>query len=143
MWPPNGYNSPTLTPELIASGSDSNGSVGWYQFAIFDSTGTWIASSPWVTTNDWVVPSGTLAWDKTYYWASEAIDSNGNGGPDSPWFALQTPVPQPLLYEGLAQDGSGPGGSETGSGPVFDPQNENFTTQATDEIGRASCRERV
>jgi RHS repeat-associated protein len=132
MWPANGYNTPTLTPELIASGSDSSGTVEFYQFAVFDSTGTWIAGSPWVTTNDWVVPSGTLAWDKTYYWAAQAIDSNGNGGPDSPWFALQTPVPQPLLYEGLSQDGSGPDGSQGGSGPVFDPQNGNFTTEATD-----------
>jgi RHS repeat-associated protein len=132
MWPANGYNTPTLTPELIASGSESSGSVKWYQFAVFDSTGTWIAGSPWVTTNDWVVPSGTLAWDKTYYWAAQAIDSNGNSGPDSPRFALQTPVPQPLLYQGLSQDGSGPDGSQNGSGPVFDPQNGNFTTQATD-----------
>ena len=82
--------------------------------------------------NDWVVPSGTLAWDKTYYWTAQAIDSNGTGSPDPQMFALQTPVPQPLLYEGLAQDGSGPGGPQTGSGPVFDPQNGNFTTQATD-----------
>jgi RHS repeat-associated protein len=132
MWPNNGYNSPTLTPELIASGSDTYGSPLEYQFTVYDSTGTWLAASKWIPSNDWVVPSGTLAWDKTYYWTVQAFDSNNNGSPDPQMFALQTPVPQPLLYEGLAQDGSGPGGSETGSGPVFDPQNENFTTQATD-----------
>jgi RHS repeat-associated protein len=132
MWPPNGYHSPTLTPELIASGSDSGGTLKYYQFAIFDSTGTWITNSQWLTTNDWVVPSGTLAWGQTYYWASEAIDSNGNGGPDSSWFALQTPVPQPLVYSELAQDGGGPGDAAASNGPGYDSQNGNFTTQATD-----------
>ena len=61
------------------------------------------------------------------------MDSDGaTASPDAQAFALQTPVPQPLLYEGMAQDGSGPGGSQNGGGPVFDPQNGNFTTQATD-----------
>ena len=48
-------------------------------------------------------------------------------------FALQTPVPQPLVYSGLAQDGGGPGSDpQNSSGPGFDSQNGNFTTQATD-----------
>jgi Domain of unknown function (DUF6531) len=132
QWPTSGYNSPTLTPELIGSGSDTYGSPLTYQFTVHDSTGTWLAASKWIPANDWVVPSGTLAWDKTYYWTVQAFDSGGTGSPDPQMFALQTPVPQPLLYEGLAQDGSGPGGSQDGSGPVLDPQNGNFTTQATD-----------
>ena len=43
--------------------------------------------------------------------------------PDPQVFYLATPVPQPLIYSGLAQNNNGPG---------FDPQNENFTTAATD-----------
>ena len=45
-----------------------------------------------------MVPSGTLAWDQTYYWTVQAFDSSGNGSPDPQIFALQTPVPQPLVY---------------------------------------------
>ena len=132
MWPANGYNTPTLTPELIASGSDPDGTVAFYVFAVYDSDRHLDRRLGWRTANDWVVPAGTLAWDKTYYWSVLAIDGNRYASPDPQIFALQTPVPQPLLYEGLAQDGSGPDGTQGNGGPVFDPQNGNFTTQATD-----------
>ncbi|MGH3279312.1 MAG: DUF6531 domain-containing protein, partial [Trebonia sp.] len=132
QWPSNGYDSPTLTPELIASGSDSYGSALEYQFSIYDSTGTWLAASKWIPANDWVVSAGTLAWGQTYYWTAQDFDSNGNGSPDPQLFALYTPVPQPLVYSGMAQDGVGPGDSQSSNGPGYDPQNGNFTTSATD-----------
>ena len=146
QWPPNGYNAPTLTPELIANGSDIDGDTLWYYFEVYDADGDTLAYSDWIPTNNWVVPAGTLAWDKTYYWTVWSGDGVA-GSPDAQAFALQTPVPQPLLYEGMAQDGSGPGGSQNGGGAVFDPQNGNFTTQATDAsvpvIGPAMSVERT
>ena len=131
QWPSNGYNVPTLTPELIASGSDSDGDTLGYDFTVYDASGNTLADSGWISSNDWDVPSGDLVWDQTYYWTVVAGDGTSSS-PDPQVFALQTPVPQPLLYEGLSQDGSGPDGSQNGSGPVFDPQNGNFTTAATD-----------
>ena len=102
-----------------------------YDFRVYEPDGDKLADSGWLGTNHWVVPSGTLAWDKTYYWSVQDTDGTVYSQ-DVQAFALQTPVPQPLLYEGMAQDGSGPGGSQNGGGAVFDPQNGNFTTQATD-----------
>jgi RHS repeat-associated protein len=131
QWPTNDANTPTLTPELIASGSDSDGDALQYQFSVYDSSGDWLAGSKWISSNDWVVPSGTLAWAQTYYWTVTAYD-NGNPSLDPQAFAFQTPVPQPLVSSGLAQDGGGAGDAPDGSGPGFDPQNGNFTTQATD-----------
>ena len=131
QWPSNGYNVASLTPELIASGSDSDGDTLSYDFTVYDASGDTLADSGWVSSNDWDVPSGKLVWDQTYYWTVIAGDGT-SASPDPQVFALQTPVPQPLLYEGLSQDGSGPDGSQDGSGAVFDPQNGNFTTAATD-----------
>ena len=102
-----------------------------YDFRVYEPDGDQLADSGWLWTNHWVIPSGTLAWDKTYYWSVQDTDG-AVYSQNVQAFALQTPVPQPLLYEGMAQDGSGPGGSQSGGGAVFDPQNGNFTTQATD-----------
>lgn len=132
QWPANGYNSPTLTPELIGSGSDTYGSPLVYQFSVYDSTGSWITGSKWLPSNDWTVPSGTLAWNQTYYWTVQDFDSSGTGSLNPQIFALQTPVPQPLVYSGLAQDGAAPGNAADSNGPGYDTQNGNFTTQATD-----------
>ncbi len=85
-----------------------------------------------------MVPAGTLAWDKTYYWTVQAFDSDGTGSPDPQIFALQTPVPQPLsLYDGAWRQArhADPGGVDQDRRERpgrFDPQNGNFTTQATD-----------
>jgi RHS repeat-associated protein len=132
QWPANGYNSPSLTPELIASGSDPDGDPVGYDFTVYKADGTVIADSDWQWPNDVVIPAGTLAWGQTYYWSVLAGDGTlASSGPQI--FALRTPVPQPLVYSGMAQDGSGPGGdSQVASGPGFDQQNGNFTTDATD-----------
>ena len=151
QWPPDGYNAPSLTPELIATGQTFDGSQPAYQFTVYDSTGTWLTASHWQPSPDWVVPAGTLAWAQTYYWTVQVFDSGGTGSVDPQAFALSTPVPQPLISSGLAQDGAAPGnaaagngpgdaagGDTTGStaasstGPGYDAQNGNFTNQATD-----------
>jgi len=130
QWPSSGYNSPTLTPELIASGFDPDGEGVSFDFRVFKSDGTKLADSGWIWTDDYVVPSGTLAWGQTYYWSVQVTD--GDVYSDPPLFALQTQVPQALVYSGLAQDGGAPGNAPVSDGPGYDPQNGNFTTQATD-----------
>jgi large repetitive protein len=65
QWPTNGYNVPSLTPELIASGSDSDGDTLSYDFTVYNADGSTLADSGWVSGNDWDVPSGKLAWDQT------------------------------------------------------------------------------
>jgi RHS repeat-associated protein len=153
QWPSDGYNSPSLTPELIATGQTFNGSTPNYQFTLYDSTGTWLTATPWQTADDWVVPAGTLSWAQTYYWTVRVFDSTDTGSVDPQAFALSTPVPQPLVSSGLAQDGTAPGDAAAGTGPDdaadsnpagtagapsddagpgYDAQNGNFTIQATD-----------
>jgi RHS repeat-associated protein len=106
QWPPDGYNAPSLTPELIASGQTFDGSQPLYQFAIYDSTGTWLTGTQWQASDDWVVPAGTLAWAQTYYWTVQVFDGSGTGSPTPQAFALSTPVPQPLVSSTLVQDGT-------------------------------------
>ena len=146
QWPPDAYNAPSLTPELIATGQTFDGSQPYYQFTVYDSTGTWLNASKWQTANDWVVPAGTLAWAQTYYWTVQVFDSSDTGSLDPQAYALSTPVPQPLVSSGLAQDGSAPGDVAAGTGPGdaadtnpsgdtgpgYDAQNGNFTHQVTD-----------
>lgn len=158
QWPTNGYNSPTLTPELVASGSDPDGDPVGFNFTVLNADGTTAAASDWIAPNNWVVPAGSLVWGRTYYWTVLAGDGV-LASSDPPIFVFRTPVPQPLIDSNFDQDGtepgsgsqadSGPGtttqtsdgataqdtntsGSPASAGPGFDPQNGNYTTQATD-----------
>ena len=133
QWPPDGYNSPSLTPELIATGQTFNGSQPEYQFSVYDSTGTWLTASKWQASQDWVVPAGTLAWAQTYYWTVQVFDSSGTGSLDPQEFALSTPVPQPLISSGLAQDGAAPGDAATGTGPDDAADGNPAGNSATDD----------
>ena len=153
QWPQDGYNSPSLTPELIATGQTFNGSTPYYQFTVYDSTGTWLDATQWQTADDWVVPAGTLSWAQTYYWTVQVFDSTDTGSVDPQAFALSTPVPQPLVSSALAQDGAASGDAAAGTGPDdaadsnpastasapsddavpgYDAQSGNFTNEATD-----------
>ena len=126
QYPPNNGNVPTLTPDLIASGSDPD---NWpfasvqYKFALFNSAGTQIDGTPSpVSSDDWTVPAGDLAWGQTYHWTVQAYDGDlYSPSPQSYYFT--TAVPQPLVTSQLSQNPSGPG---------FNAQTGNWTTSATD-----------
>ena len=45
QWPTNGYNTPTLTPELIASASDSDGDTLDFDFTVYSTSGATLANS--------------------------------------------------------------------------------------------------
>jgi len=127
QFPPDNYNSPTLTPELIASGTDPD---QWpdaslqYVFTVYNaSTSAPVASTPSpVSSGDWTVPAGALAWGQTYYWTVQAYDG-ADYSPDPQWNYFTTAVPQPLVTSQLSQNPAGAGfGTESG----------NWTTSATD-----------
>src|SRR6185437_3819568 len=67
QYPPNNYNAPVLTPERIASAQDAQGLSLHYQFTVYNTAGTQVASSGSLSSGDWTVPAGALAWGQTYY----------------------------------------------------------------------------
>ena len=127
QFPPDNYNSPTLTPELIASASDPDSfpdASPQYLFSVYDSSQTLIASSGTtpISSAHWTVPAGHLQWGKTYFWSVMAYD--GTDYSANPVVSeLTTSVPQPLITSQLSQNPAGPG---------FGPQTGNWTTSATD-----------
>ena len=131
QYPPDNYNATSLTPELLATGHDPdnwpNSSVQ-YDFTVYNSSGTKIASSGLISSGDWTVPKGDLTWGQTYYWTVQDYDGlDYSATPVISYFG--TPVPQPLITSGLSQNTSG---SQGGAAPGFDPAAGNYTTSATD-----------
>ena len=125
QYPPDNFQSPTLTPELIASGTDPDNwptSPVKYVFTVYTTAGTQVATSGLVSTGDWVVPAGKLSWGQTYYWTVQDYDGfDYSSAVNAHYFTTQ--VPQPLLTSGLAQNSDGHG---------FDQSVGNYTTSATD-----------
>jgi RHS repeat-associated protein len=124
QYPPDNYASPTLTPELIATGHDPD---NWpdpvqYLFTVYTSSGATVASSGLTGSPDWVVPAGKLSWSQTYYWAVQDYDGYDYSSSASTSY-FTTTVPQPLITSSLAQNSDGHG---------FDPSVGNYTTSATD-----------
>ena len=124
QYPPSNYGSPTLTPELIASGSDPD---NWpspikYVFTVYTPSGTQVATSGLISSGDWVVPAGKLSWGLTYYWTVQDYDGfDYSSAVNAKYFTTQ--VPQPLITSTLAQNSDGHG---------FDQSVGNYTTSATD-----------
>jgi RHS repeat-associated protein len=122
-YPPNNYVSPTLSPDLLATASDSD---NWpdplqYLFTLYDSSSNTVDSTT-ISSPDWTVPPGDLSWGQTYYWTVQAYDGlEYSASPQVNYFS--TAVPQPLVTSQLSQNPSGPG---------FNPQSGNWTTSATD-----------
>ncbi len=124
QYPPDNYNATSLTPELLASGSDPD---SWpnpvkYDFTVENSAGTKVADSGLISSGEWTVPKGDLSWAQTYYWTVQDYDGvDYSGTPQISYFS--TPVPQPLVTSGLSQNTGGQG---------FDAATGNYTTSATD-----------
>jgi hypothetical protein len=124
QFPPHGHAATTLTPQLLATGHDPD---GWpsggvqYLFTVYNDAGAQIASSGRLATGAWSVPSGLLSWSKTYAWTVQTYDGYSYSAPT--YYAFRTPVPQPLITSGLAQNPQGNGVS---------PSIGNFTTSAID-----------
>jgi RHS repeat-associated protein len=127
QFPPDNYNAPTLTPELIASGSDPD---SWpfasvqYNFTVYKtSDGSQVATSGNISSGDWTVPAGDLLWGQSYYWTVQTYDGDLYSSSSPQKYYLTTAVPQPLVTSQLSQNPAGAG---------YNPQTGNWTTSATD-----------
>jgi len=123
QYPPSGYAATTLTPELLVAGRDPD---AWpnpvqYDFLVYDKDSNKIAESGWTAATNWRVPAAKLSWGQTYRWT--VLASDGFLASSSQTLnVLSTPVPQPVVTSGLAQNG----------GQGFEPNVGNYTTSATD-----------
>ncbi|WP_158581437.1 LamG-like jellyroll fold domain-containing protein [Actinomadura spongiicola] len=127
LYPPNGYQAPTLTPQLWATAVDLDAPPGTslsYKYEICEKApddkpvNCW--DSGYVPTYAWTVPAGRLSWSKTYLWRVFVKDA-GNEVP-SPRVMLQTAIPQPEITAQLAQ----------GQDREFEPSSGNYSTSAID-----------
>ncbi|MBB5112143.1 RHS repeat-associated protein [Micromonospora echinospora] len=124
-YPADNYTVSTLTPELAASGRDSD---AWpnkglrYTFVVKDSAGTQVAASGWVTSGVWKVPAGALSWGKTYTYTVQVSDWSSTAPATPVAYAFTTAVPQPMISADLGQNG----------GKGFEPSTGNYTTSDSD-----------
>lgn len=125
QYPPNNYATSTLTPELLAYGHDPDTAPNplQYLFSVYTAAGALVARSGLRGSGSWVVPSGKLAWGQTYVWTVQTFDGVLYSSSAPRWYALSTPVPQPLVTSGLSQSVEGHG---------FEPSVGNYTTSVTD-----------
>ena len=145
VYPQNDYNATSLTPELQATGSDSDSwpdTLGYY-FAVYNSSGTLVANSTmsstqgskpgavptcdqshyttgWLTDPDWTVPENELTWGQVYYW--QAVDCDGLEEGASPPTYMTTQVPQPTVGQ-AGQNGGAQG---------ISPGSSDYTSSVTD-----------
>ena len=131
LYPPNGYQAQTLTPQLWARAVDIDappGSSLQYKFEVCeqDSAGNPVTctTSAYQTSPAWTVNAGRLSWSKAYLWRAFVKDATSEV--PSPRSALLTAVPQPEVTSHLAGAPYGTPDKE------FDPQVGNFSTAAVD-----------
>ncbi|GAA2603429.1 LamG-like jellyroll fold domain-containing protein [Actinomadura fulvescens] len=127
LYPLDGYQTPTLSPQLWAKAVDIDAPPGQqlkYEFKVCEKTGSGppanCISSGDVSTHAWAVPAGKLSWSRTYQWQVGVKDAGTTTW--SPFVMFQTSVPQPEITSRLseAQD------------RAFDPVVGNFTVSAAD-----------
>lgn len=131
LYPPNGYQAQTLTPQLWARAIDIDappGSTMRFGFVVCElsSSGTRVncLDSGDLAAQAWTVPAGRLYWSKSYQWQARVKD--GSNTVTSEWVNLLTSVPQPVITGLLA------GAPYATPGKEFDPQVGNYSTAAVD-----------
>jgi len=131
LYPPNGYQAQTLTPQLWARAVDIDAPPGLtmrFAFEICELTtaGTRVncTASGDLTSQAWTVPAGRLFWSKAYQWRASVKDAGNTV--TSEWINLLTAVPQPEITGRVA---AAPYGTQD---KEFDPQIGNYSTAAVD-----------
>ena len=133
VYPPNGYQTPTLTPLLWARAVDTDAAPGatlQFKFEVCDrsstGTATGCTNSGYQAKPSWAVPAGRLSWSKDYIWRAYVKDSANEV--TSPDMALLAAVPQPDVTSKI-------GGAPTASpDKEFDAQVGNYRTAALDAV---------
>ncbi|WP_345033016.1 polymorphic toxin-type HINT domain-containing protein [Kutzneria kofuensis] len=132
QYPPNGYSSPTLIPQLWAHGVKIDAAPGsslQYRFEVCerDSANNPVNcfDSGHISSDTWTVPAGKLVWSKTYLWRVFAFDGTDES-PTLPESTLFESVPQPEITSHL---GNAPYSTDSND---FDPQVGNFYRSAVD-----------
>jgi RHS repeat-associated protein len=125
VYPPTGYVSPTLTPQLSTVASTGSGTIT-YSFSLTcnplpgQTCPASVITSGTLSVPYWTVPSAQMQWNTPYSWTVTAT-VNGASTKVGP-VSITPEVPQPAILSGLGDT----------SGQAFDPQSGNFTTGATD-----------
>ncbi|WP_268995872.1 RHS repeat-associated core domain-containing protein [Saccharothrix luteola] len=131
LYPPNGYQARTLTPQLWARALDVDAPPSVTMQFKFEVCERDAANKPVNCVNSgyqaktaWTVPAGTLKWSKAYDWRAYVKDATNEI--ISPYSTVLTSVPQPEITSRLA---GGPYGTKD---QEFDPQTGNYSTAAVD-----------
>jgi RHS repeat-associated protein len=130
VYPDNGYEAGTLTPQLWAKAIDEDAATSTlqYSFQICEvvpsgQTAPACTTQAYTTRATWIVPAGVLSWSKTYKWKTLIKDSNG-AVQDGGFLNLLTSVPQPGVTSKIG------GSPQVSREQEFDPQVGNLTTAA-------------
>ncbi|WP_198047029.1 LamG-like jellyroll fold domain-containing protein [Kutzneria sp. 744] len=131
LYPPNGFQAPTLSPQLWARALDidappSSSLQFKFQVCLRDDAGnpTGCTDSGYTTKQAWTVPAGTLNWTNAYMWRAYVKDATTEV--TSPYSTILTSVPQPDITSHLS---GAPYGEQHQD---FDPQVGNYSTAAVD-----------
>ncbi|MGW4465963.1 polymorphic toxin-type HINT domain-containing protein [Micromonospora sp. NPDC004704] len=131
LYPPNGYQAPTLTPQLWAQALDIDAPPGLalrfkYEVCRRDTAGNPVEcfNSGYLTSTAWTVPAGKLRWSESYQWRVYVKDATTEV--ISPYSTVLADVPQPEIVSRIA---GAPYGTQDRE---FDAQVGNFTTAAVD-----------
>jgi RHS repeat-associated protein len=122
VYPPTGYVSPTLTPQLSTVASTGTGTIT-YSFSLTcnplpgQTCPASVINSGTLSVPYWTVPSAQMQWNTPYSWT---VTATVNGASTKVGPVTLTPeVPQPDITSGLG-------------GQAFSPQAGDFTTGAAD-----------
>lgn len=131
VFPPNGYQSPTLTPQLWAQATDLDAPPKvtlQYKFeycaVAADGKPTGCTTTAYQSKQAFTVPAGKLKWSTTYLWRAFVKDNADEVS--TAYATLVTAVPQPEITSRIA---NAPFGSTDRD---FDPDIGNFSTGAVD-----------
>ncbi|MFI7672301.1 RHS repeat-associated core domain-containing protein [Actinophytocola sp. NPDC049390] len=131
LYPPNGYQAPTLNPLLWGRAIDVDappGSSLTYKFEVCDRDGdgnpVGCTTSAYQAGQAWAPPNGRMVWGKGYLWRVFVKDATTEVA--SPYSTVFAEVPQPEITARIA------GAAQAAQEREYDPQTGNLSTVAVD-----------
>ena len=133
LYPPNGYQAPTLQPLLWSRAVDTDAPPGQtlqFKFEVCDvdadNKPVSCTNSGYQAKQAWTVPTGRMVWGKNYQWRTTVKD-NANEVV-SAYSTILASVPQPDVISKIA------GAPYADKGREFDAQVGNLSTAAMDAV---------